>query len=177
VGARELTDVAQHAPAATLALASKMMGRAALGLGRRAPMANCTVTNVPGPSAPLFLCGARMSYFSAIMPIADGRGLVFAITRYDGRLVISPTSCRELMPDPEVFAMCVRDSFQEYLAAATALKKPAARRKAVAAKSVSPAKLLKPVKPAKLLKPVKPARAPRPPAPSSGRRPRPSPAA
>jgi len=156
-GARELTDVAQHAPAATLALASKVMGRAALGLGRRAPLANCTVTHVPGPSAPLFLCGARMSYFSAIMPISDGRGLVFAITRYDGRLVISPTSCRELMPDPEVFAMCVRDSFQEYLAAATARKKPAARRKAVAV-VVS-------------VKPVRPT------APSSGRRPRPSPAA
>jgi diacylglycerol O-acyltransferase / wax synthase len=103
-----------------------------------------------------------MSYFSAIMPISDGRGLVFAITRYDGRLVISPTSCRELMPDPEVFAMCVRDSFQEYLAAATAIKKPAARRKAAGAK---PSKL------------IKPARSPRAPAPSSGRRPRPSPAA
>ena len=69
---------------------------------------------------PLYLCGARMTYFSAIMPIADGMGLVFAVTSYDGRIVISPTSCRELMPDPEVFAQCVRDSFQELLAAAQA---------------------------------------------------------
>ena len=69
---------------------------------------------------PLYLCGARMTYFSAIMPIADGMGLVFAVTSYDGRIIISPTSCRELMPDPEVFAQCVRDSFQELLAAAQA---------------------------------------------------------
>jgi hypothetical protein len=59
-----------------------------------------------------------MTYFSAIMPISDGMGLVFAVTSYDGRIVISPTSCRELMPDPAVFAQCVRDSFQEYLAVA-----------------------------------------------------------
>ncbi|HOB96983.1 MAG TPA: WS/DGAT domain-containing protein, partial [Aquabacterium sp.] len=59
-----------------------------------------------------------LSYFSAILPITDGLGLAFAVTRYDGRVIISPTSCRELMPDPEVFAQCLRDSFQEYLALA-----------------------------------------------------------
>jgi diacylglycerol O-acyltransferase / wax synthase len=68
----------------------------------------------------MFLCGARLSYFSAILPITDGLGLAFAVTRYDGRLLISPTSCRELMPDPEVFAQCLRDSFQELLALARA---------------------------------------------------------
>jgi WS/DGAT/MGAT family acyltransferase len=117
-GERELSDAGQYASAATLALTSKMLGRVALGIGRRAPLANCTITNVPGPEAPLYLCGARMTYLSAIMPIADGMGLVFAVTSYDGRIVISPTSCRDLLPDPEVFAQCIRDSFQEYLAAA-----------------------------------------------------------
>jgi hypothetical protein len=59
-----------------------------------------------------------MTYYSAILPISDGLGLAFAVTRYDGKVVISPTSCRELMPDPEVFAACLRDSFQETLALA-----------------------------------------------------------
>ncbi|MBL8385900.1 MAG: wax ester/triacylglycerol synthase family O-acyltransferase [Burkholderiales bacterium] len=118
VRARELTDLAQHTPAATLALVSKVLARAVRGIGRRAPLANCTITNVPGPAQPLYLCGARMTYFSAIMPIADGMGLVFAVTSYDGRIIISPTSCRELMPDPARFAQCIRDSFQEYLALA-----------------------------------------------------------
>ncbi len=132
IGARELTDVARRAPAATLALTSKMLARVAQGIGRRAPMANCTVTNVPGPATPLYLCGARMTYFSAIMPITDGMGLVFAVTSYDGRIVISPTSCRELVPDPEVLAQCVRDSFQELLAAATKLRRSKARASAKA---------------------------------------------
>lgn len=118
IGARELTDLGTHAPAATLAITGKMLGRALLDAGRRAPLANCAIANVPGPSVPLYLNGARMTYFSAIMPINDGLGLVFAVTSYDGRIIVSPTSCREQMPDPEFFAQCVRECFQEYLALA-----------------------------------------------------------
>jgi WS/DGAT/MGAT family acyltransferase len=124
VGARELTEAGHQVPAATLALTGKLLGRAMTGIGRRSPLASCTITNVPGPSVPLYLCGARMTYFSAMMPISDGMGLVFAVTSYDGRIVISPTSCRELMPDPAVFAQCVRDSFQEYLAIAATAPRP-----------------------------------------------------
>jgi diacylglycerol O-acyltransferase / wax synthase len=144
IGAGELTDIGTHAPAATLALTGKMLGHALLDAGRHAPLANCAITNVPGPSVPLYLDGARMTYFSAIMPINDGLGLVFAVTSYDGKIIVSPTSCREQMPDPEAFAQCVRDSFQECLALARAAKgvraKPSAKRKAAtgrAAKSSS----------------------------------------
>ncbi|WP_088285323.1 wax ester/triacylglycerol synthase domain-containing protein [Ideonella sp. A 288] len=84
------------------------------------PLAHCTLTPLPGPAGPQYLCGARMTYQSTILPIADGMGLVFALTVYDGRVVLSPTSCRELMPDPEVFAQALRDSFQELLALARA---------------------------------------------------------
>jgi hypothetical protein len=135
-GARELTDIGTQAPAATLAITGKLLGRALLGAGRRAPIANCAITNVPGPSDPLYLAGARMTYFSAIMPINDGLGLVFAVTSYDGRIIVSPTSCREQMPDPEVFAQCLRDSFQEYLA----LARKRARAKAAARPKARPAR-------------------------------------
>ena len=116
--ARELTEIERHAPAATMALASKALAGVAQGKGRHTPLANCTITRVTGPSVPLYLGGARMTYFSAILPVSDGMGLVFSVTRYEGRIVISPTSCRELMPDPAVFAQCVRDSFQALLALA-----------------------------------------------------------
>jgi len=136
IGARELTDIGTHSPAATLAITGKLLGRALLGVGRRAPMANCAITNVPGPSVPIYLNGARMTYFSAIMPINDGLGLVFAVTSYDGKIIISPTSCREQMPDPEVFAQCLRDCFQEYLA----LARKRARGKAAAKRKARPAR-------------------------------------
>ncbi|HRC38637.1 MAG TPA: WS/DGAT domain-containing protein [Rubrivivax sp.] len=144
VGARELSAAGSHVPAATLALTAKLLGRATASIGRRSPLAHCTITNVPGPAVPLYLCGARMTYFSAIMPIADGMGLVFAVTSYDGRIVISPTSCRELMPDPEAFAQCVRDSFQELLAAAQARPAATAARRRRTTRSAATAPAPKP---------------------------------
>ncbi len=103
-------------PAPTLAFAGKVLGRAMHGFARHAPFVTCTIAAVGGPAEPQYLIGARMTYFSAILPISDGMGLVLAVSRYDGQLIVSPTSCRELMPDPEVFAQCLRDSFQETLA-------------------------------------------------------------
>jgi WS/DGAT/MGAT family acyltransferase len=123
VGARELTDLSQHAPARTLATTARLLSGAALGVGQHAPLANCTITNVPGPTVPLYINGARMTYFSAIMPITDGMGLVFAVTSHDDRIVISPTSCRELVPEPEVLAQCIRDEFQAFLDAARRMQR------------------------------------------------------
>jgi len=109
-----------------------------LAAERGMPLPACTITHVPGPSAPVYLHGARMTYLSAILPIADGMGLVFAVTGYDGRIVVSPTSCRELMPDPQVFTQCVRDSFQECLGLARASPSRSGRPRASAADRRSP---------------------------------------
>ncbi len=140
LGSRVLAEAAEQASAALLAWTRRWVGRASARLGSRTPPANCTISlisPVPALNQALYLCGARMTYYSAILPITDGLGLAFAVTRYDGRVLISPTSCRELMPDPEAFATCLRDSFQEYLALAAA-PRPAARRRPATAKSAAP---------------------------------------
>jgi WS/DGAT/MGAT family acyltransferase len=124
-GSGDAAAAAADAPrpgATVLARTAKALARALAG--ERTPLAACSITHVPGPPGPLFLCGARMTYFSAMLPISDGLGLAFAVTSYDGRIVISPTSCRELMPDPERFAQCLRDSFQQLLALAPAAPVP-----------------------------------------------------
>ena len=118
LGDRALTEAANQASAALLAWTRRLVGTAGARLGGRTPPANAILAVLPAPGQPLYLCGARLTYFSAILPISDGLGLAFAVTHFDGRVVISPTSCRELMPDPEHFAQCVRDSFQVYLALA-----------------------------------------------------------
>ncbi|OGB00194.1 MAG: acyltransferase [Burkholderiales bacterium RIFCSPHIGHO2_12_FULL_69_20] len=157
LGSRALAEAGEQASASLLAWSRRLAIRAGARLGTRTPPANCTLAYVPAPPQAMYLCGARLSYFSAILPINDGLGLAFAVTRYDGRLVISPTSCRELMPDPEVFAQCVRDSFQEYLALAqAAARKLRAPRKAPS--SSAPAKTVAPRK-------VRAAAQPRPAAP------------
>jgi WS/DGAT/MGAT family acyltransferase len=126
--AHALEGAGEYAPAATLAVTRRLLGRAAGLQARATPLAACTVAPVVGPALPLYLIGARMTYYSAILPIADGMGLVYAVTRYAGRIVVSPTSCRELMPDPQLFTQCLRDSFQQCLARARqAAAAPAAR--------------------------------------------------
>ena len=68
------------------------------------------------------------------MPISDGMGLVFSVTGYSDTIVISFTACAEQVPDPDVLAQCLRDSFQEYLA----LSQRAARRKPRAVVATAP---------------------------------------
>ncbi len=98
--------------------------RGALALSGGRPPANLTVCALPplrhghasAPAPAHYLCGARMTYFSAMLPVQDGNALTLSISRCGGRWIVAPTACRELLPDPEVFAQCLRDSFQEYLA-------------------------------------------------------------
>lgn len=109
--------------AAGLALkawSGQWVGRAGMRLGARTATANCSVAMLPPLDQPLYLCGARLTYSSAILPIADGLGLALAVSRYDGGVVISPTACRELVPDPALLAQCLRDSFQAGLACVAA---------------------------------------------------------
>lgn len=125
ISARELTNLARHAPSLAIAATSKMLRSASALLGDWAPLANCAINNVPGSREPLYLQGARLTYLSAIMPISDGMGLVFSVTGYGDTIVISLTGCYEQLPDPQALAQCLRDSFQEYLALAQrALRKP-----------------------------------------------------
>ncbi len=116
----KFSELATHAPAAGVALAAKWFGALPFQRGAAQPLVSCTVTELPALPKSLYLGGAKMTYFSAILPIADGMGLAFAVTRYEDLLVISPTSCRELIPDPLAFTQCLRDSFQAYLALADA---------------------------------------------------------
>lgn len=139
VGAHELQTLAQQAPAAAMAVTSKLLRSASSQLGNWVPLANCAITNVPGPDVPLYLHGARLTYVSAIMPVSDGMGLVYSVTSYNGLMVISFTACAEQLPDPDAFAQCLRDSFQEYLALvppapapkAPRVRKPRAKKSAI----------------------------------------------
>lgn len=124
--ARGLTSLASQAPPLAIAATSKMMRAASARLGDWTPLANCGVTHMPGPPGALYLRGARLTYLSAIMPITDGMGLVFSVTSYNEMLVLSFTSCYEQLPDPEVLAQGLRDSFQEYLALAKPKHRPQA---------------------------------------------------
>jgi WS/DGAT/MGAT family acyltransferase len=135
VGARQMTDISRFVPSATLALAGRMV--TGLGLGNRARFANCTITNVPGPQQPLYFNGAKLLKSTGCAPVIDGMGLILTAISYNGEVVMSITSCRDITPDPEFFMACLGRSFRSLKKAATeqlkerkprAAKKPARRK-------------------------------------------------
>lgn len=81
-------------------------------------IANTTVTNVPGPSEPLFFSGARLLRAAGLGPLVAGLNLIHVVASYNGTLSISATADRNALPDPATYAECMDGAFQELLAAA-----------------------------------------------------------
>lgn len=121
VGARNLADYSQFVPSQLAGLAARLSTSPEVrGLTQRAaPVMNTVVTNVPGPQTPLYLAGAQALNFVGLGPIYDGMALIHPVFSYCGRLAISFTSCREILPDPERYSGMIQESFDELYAAAT----------------------------------------------------------
>ena len=79
------------------------------------PRVNLTISNVRGPDVPLYLAGAQMVLFLPVSIPMDNLGLNITGFSYNGTLWVCVTVCREMMPDPAVFAQCFRDSFEALL--------------------------------------------------------------
>ncbi len=126
VGAAEMTDYGKFVPAFTAALASRLMTETAAAAP--VPPFNVSITNIPGPQQPLYFCGAPMIAAIGLGPITQGMGLIFPVLSYCGRITISFTSCREILPDPEFFEDCIKQSFTDLLAASAAVAKKSAAR-------------------------------------------------
>jgi WS/DGAT/MGAT family acyltransferase len=116
IGASTLTDYSQFIPSTVAGLAARLYTN--LGLANRVtPFFNTVITNVPGPQVPLYMTGARLVTQFGLGPILDGMGIIHPIFSYCGEITISFTSCREMMPDPDFYAQCIEDSFNELKAA------------------------------------------------------------
>ncbi len=81
-------------------------------------VANTTVTNVPGPTEPIFFRGARLLRAAGLGPLIGGLNLCHVVASYNGTLSISATADRDALPDPARYAQCMDNAFQELLAAA-----------------------------------------------------------
>ena len=137
VGARTLTEYSQFIPGGLAALAARTASRFEMA-NRVDPTANCVVTNVPGPRAPLYFAGAKLITMFGMGPIGDGLGLMHPVTSYVNELVIAVTSCREMLPDPAVYTQCLQDSYDE-LAEATAARTSSPKRRPPRRTAASPA--------------------------------------
>jgi diacylglycerol O-acyltransferase / wax synthase len=119
VGARTLTEAAAVVPGGLMGLAFRAQaGLAELTRVQTGP--NTSITNVPGPTVPLYFLGARMVGSWGVAPLSDGVGLFHIASSYTGRLTLSYTADRAMMPDPAVYGECLEESFHELAAAAQA---------------------------------------------------------
>jgi diacylglycerol O-acyltransferase / wax synthase len=127
-----LMDANEFIPFALAGVAARAASRLQLA-NRTAPVINTVVTNVPGPQMPLYFAGAKMLKTFGMGPVADGLGMMHPVFSYNGEISVSVTACREMMPDPEFYAQCLQDSFDE-LSAATGAPASSAPRKRAATK-------------------------------------------
>ena len=119
IGARNMTEMSKVSPALFMALGAQLYTR--LGLANRvAPPFSTVVTNVPGPPVPIHSAGARLDSMMGLVCLTDGMGLGHVVQSYVSEATIAFTADRDLMPDPDFYAQCIQDSFDELLAAAKA---------------------------------------------------------
>ncbi|MFN8948163.1 MAG: WS/DGAT/MGAT family O-acyltransferase [Alphaproteobacteria bacterium] len=121
VGARQLSEYSSFMPSTLTGLAARLYVRWGLA-NRVAPMFNTVITNVPGPPVPLYMNGARLVTQFGLGPLFEGVGIFHAVFSYCGSMTVTFTSDRSLMTDPERYANCLQESFDELQAAA--LKRP-----------------------------------------------------
>jgi diacylglycerol O-acyltransferase len=81
------------------------------------PPQNAVISNVPGPTEPLYIAGAKLTELYSVGPILEGIGLNITVWSYLGTLYFSLISCRELMPDLWDLAEMLPDALAELLAA------------------------------------------------------------
>ena len=114
-------QISDFAPPALTARAARVMF--ATGLLHRVPPFNVTISNVPGPNVPVYLCGARLLANYPVSVVTDGQGLNITLVGYLGQLHFGLVACRELVPDIDVLAGYLID---ELALLAEAAKKHAA---------------------------------------------------
>lgn len=115
IGAKLMTDFSQFIPSTTAALATRLYTEFAMAENVSQAF-NCVVTNVPGPQFPLYMAGARLVTQFGLGPIFDGMGIIFPVFSYGGQITISFNSCRTMVPDPDVFAGYIQETYDELMA-------------------------------------------------------------
>lgn len=75
--------------------------------------ANVTISNVPGPTYPLYLAGAEMMTMYPVSIPAHGQALNLTVQSYKGMLDFGLTSCRRIVPDVRTLGDYIVDAFDE----------------------------------------------------------------
>jgi WS/DGAT/MGAT family acyltransferase len=106
-----LSDVTQFAMPALAGQAARVAAR--LRLVEWLSPFNLIVSNVPGPSRPLYYAGALLLAYYPLSAIADGQGLNITVMSYADGMHFGLIADRELVPDVERMAGYLADELDE----------------------------------------------------------------
>lgn len=116
LGERLVMELPEAVPAGLFRSALTLLERTGL-LYRAPPVFNTVVTNVPGLPLDFYLGGAKVVCGFGAGPLLPNVGLFHTVTSNisDGRgeASLSFAACPRMLPDPEVYANCLQDSFEE----------------------------------------------------------------
>ena len=102
-----LSDVTQFAMPALAGQAARVAAR--LRLVEWLSPFNLIVSNVPGPSRPLYYAGAKLLAYYPLSAIADGQGLNITVMSYADGMHFGLIADRELVPDVDRMAGYLAD--------------------------------------------------------------------
>ncbi|MBP6544359.1 MAG: wax ester/triacylglycerol synthase family O-acyltransferase [Piscinibacter sp.] len=124
-------------------------GRAGVA-DRIPPVANVVISNVPGPTVPLYMAGAKMLTNYPTSIVVHGVALNITVQTYNDSLDVGIIACAQAMPEVDEFAAHVETSFLEFKGLPVAAEPvPAPLAPKVAAKKAAPKKAVAPKAPAK----------------------------
>ena len=107
-----LQDANHFIPPALLAQAARAISRLAGMRGLNQP-ANVMISNVPGPSTPLYLGGARQRAQVPVSGVLDGIGINITVMSYQDSLEFGVVVDRELVDDPWTILDALRAGLAE----------------------------------------------------------------
>ena len=71
------------------------------------------ITNVPGPSDPVYMAGEMVSEVYPCIPLSDRHALAIGVTSYRSQVFFGIVADREAVPDVDVLAQCIEDALLE----------------------------------------------------------------
>jgi diacylglycerol O-acyltransferase / wax synthase len=107
LGSRALIDLAGHAPPVIHTFLARSLFATRLF--------NVTITNVPGPQAPLYAFGSRLIDVWPLVPLAAEHAVALAVFSYDGQVFFALNADRDAVPDVDVLTEGIEAEIAELL--------------------------------------------------------------
>ena len=118
VSAHLLTDWTEYAPPAVAAQAFRFYTRTGLA-HRHPPIANVTLSNVPGPPMPIYMAGSRMEEMYPIGPVIPNQACNITVVSYRDQMHIGIVADRDRVPDVTELVGLITKGLAELVQATT----------------------------------------------------------